>query len=306
MRYLAQFSTTEHITRNNLYMLTLYHPKTIVFTLAFTFFGVSYGQKADIDPVEVLKQVVIQSNQIKTLRYHAIMNERIDGKMVQKDSYFKINVSPLKIYVSQSFIGIKIDALYVEGWNNNQLLVATVGFPWIQLSLDPKGSKVRDNHHHTIFEAVFGYFASVIDQLLKDHLDKITIRYIGPTKIFNKDCQKIQIIVNHYQIIPYTVQKGETLPVIAKKRLINDYKILELNPEIDDYDDVKAGQVIKIPNLYAKMMYLYVDKNTMLPTQIELHDEKGLYAIYGYNDVIINMTFDPDEFDKSYKNYHFR
>lgn len=286
-------------------MLNVYRYALLLYFL-FIISVIGWAQKEEVDAVNVLRQVVTQSKQIKTLRYHAIMNERIKGKMVQKDSYFKINTSPLKIYVSQSFLGIKIDALYVEGWNNNQLLVATVGFPWIQLNLDPKGSRVRDNHHHTIFEAGFGYFASVIDQLLSEHLDKITIRYLGPSKINNRDCQKIQIIVNHYQIIPYTVKPGETLPSIAKQKLINDYKILELNPEIDGYDDVRAGQVIKIPNLYAKMMYLYVDKRTLLPAQIELHDEKGLYAIYGYNDVIINAPFAPDEFDKSYKNYHFR
>ncbi|MGC8802673.1 MAG: DUF1571 domain-containing protein [Bacteroidales bacterium] len=286
-------------------MLSGYKQLWVLYFL-FIISAIGQAQKEDVDAVYILRQVVDQSKQIKTLRYHAIMNERIDGKMVQKDSYFKINTSPLKMYVSQSFLGIKIDALYVEGWNNNQLLVATVGFPWIQLSLDPKGSRVRDNHHHTIFEAGFGYFASVIDQLLSEHFDKITIRYLGPAKIYNKDCLKIQIIVNHYQIIPYTVKPGETLPSIAKQKLINDYKILELNPEIDGYDDVKAGQIIKIPNLYAKMMYLYVDKRSMLPAQIELHDEKGLYAIYGYNNVIINEPFAPDEFDKSYKNYHFR
>ncbi|MCX7987536.1 MAG: DUF1571 domain-containing protein [Bacteroidales bacterium] len=273
---------------------------------AFIFSPKICSQSTDPDPIYVLKQVVNQSKQIKTLRYHAIMNERIDGKMVQKDSYFKINVDPLKIYVSQSFLGIKIDALYVEGWNNNELLVATVGFPWIQLSLDPKGKRVRDNHHHTIFEAGFGYFASVIDQLLKYHKDKITIDYQGITKVYNKDCYKIRIIVNHYQIISYTVQKGETLPSIAQRMLINDYKILELNPDIADYSDIRPGQVIKIPNLYAKVMYLYVDVSSFLPVQIELHDEKGLYAIYGYNNVIINTPFAPDEFDKSYKNYHFR
>lgn len=287
-------------------MITCCKRIVILFSICLLFSTIGLGQSNDVDAINVLRQVVNQSKQIKTLRYHAVMNERIDGKMVEKDSYFKINMSPLKIYVSQSFLGIKIDALYVEGWNNNQLLVATVGFPWIQLSLDPRGKRVRDNHHHTIFEAGFGYFASVIDQLLREHLDKITIRYQGTAKVYNKDCLKIQIIVNHYQIVSYTVRPGETLPQIAQKRLINDYKILELNPEIDDYEDIRAGQVIKIPNLYAKMMYLFVDKDTMLPVQIELHDEKGVYAIYGYKDVIINAPFASDEFDKSYKNYHFR
>jgi outer membrane lipoprotein-sorting protein len=275
-------------------------------SLLLIILGFGYTNAQNPDPVDILKQTVAKNNDIKTLRYHAIMNERIGSKMVLKDSYFKINSSPLKIYVSQSFLGIKLDALYVSGWNKNQLLVATVGFPWVQLSLDPYGKTVRDNHHHTIFEAGFNYFSNIIDQILKNYLDEVTIQYQGTNNIYGNECYKIKIEVNNYKIITYTVKNGETLTSIAKQRLINDYKILDLNPDIDNYTDVKPGQVIKIPNLYAKTLILSINKSTMLPSQIELYDEKGLYATYGYKDVIINKPFDSDEFSPTYKGYHFR
>ncbi len=271
----------------------------------FIIFSASSHINAQPEPIDLLNKMIQNVKQIKTLKYHAIMNERIDGKMVLKDSHFKINVSPVKIYVSQSFIGIKLDALYVEGWNNNKLLVATVGFPWIKISLDPLGSRVRDNHHHTIFEAGYHYFANVIEQIINNRNNDITMLYLGQVALYGKSGYKIKITVNNYKIIPYTVKKGETLPEIARKNLINDYKILELNPSIKNYTDVKPGQIIQIPNMYASSLTLTLDKDTYLPMQIEIYDEKGIYAIYGYKDVIVNPTFEPDEFTPTFKDYHF-
>lgn len=279
--------------------------KKLNFLFIITIFSVSINLKSQPEPRDLLDKMIQNVKQIKTLKYHAIMNERINGKMVLKDSYFKINVSPVKIYVSQSFIGIKLDALYVDGWNNNKLLVATVGFPWIKLSLDPTGNRVRDNHHHTIFEAGYNYFANVIEQIITNKNNEITMLYLGEVTLYGKTGYKIKISVKNYKIIPYMVKKDETLPEIAKKNLINDYKILELNPSIKSFNNDVAGQTIQIPNMYASSITLTLNKDTYLPIQIEIYDEKGIYAIYGYKDVIVNPTFEPDEFTPAYKNYHF-
>lgn len=258
------------------------------------------------EPLQMLKTMSQKAKEVKTIRYNAVMNERIDDDMVVKNSFFKINVSPRKIYVAQSFIGIKLDGLYCEGWNKNLLLVATVGFPWLQLSLDPLGSRVRDNHHHTIFEAGFNYFVEVVDEFITNRKDEIIITNAGKVVAFDRNCYKINIEIKNFRIIKYTVQQGENLTTIAKKLFINDYKILELNPKIDDYLDVLPGQIINIPSAYAKNMSLYIDLENMLPVQIDINDEKGLYGSYGYKNLIINVPFDHDEFSAIYKGYHFR
>ena len=89
----------------------------------------SFSQSINYNINDVITSMIRKSREIKTIRYHAVMNERIKDKMILKDSYFKINSEPLKIYVQQSFVGIKIEGLYVEGWNNNKLLISTIGFP---------------------------------------------------------------------------------------------------------------------------------------------------------------------------------
>jgi hypothetical protein len=271
-----------------------------------TVFGLTPVWAQNPDPEQILQTMIAKAKEVKTIRYNAVMSERIDDEMVVKNSFFKINNSPRNIYVAQSFIGIKLDGLYCQGLNNNQLLIATVGFPWIQINLDPLGSRVRDKHHHTIFEAGFNYFVDVVDQMLIKHRSEIDITNSGKLSAYNRICYKINMQVKAYKIVKYVVQQGETLPIIAKNKLINDYKILELNPDIDDFWDVKPGQTINIPTVYGKSVSLYIDVENMLPVQIDIYDEKGLYGSYGYKNLIINVPFEHDEFSAKYKGYHFR
>ncbi|HOT15827.1 MAG TPA: DUF1571 domain-containing protein [Bacteroidales bacterium] len=267
---------------------------------------VNHSAHAEDYAIQLLEQMRQKANEVKTLRYDAVMNERIKGKMVEKVSSFKINTSPEKIYVAQSFIGIKLDALYCQGWNNNQLRVATVGFPWLELNLDPLGSMVRNNHHHTIFEAGFTYFVNIIGQIVDDPNRQLTITYMGNVKRNGISCQRINICNKKYAIIKYQIKAGENLTTIAKRLNINDYKILELNPEIDDYTDVKPGQIINIPNTYAKSLDLFIDETIMLPVLIDIYDENGQYGSYGYKNLVINKPFAADEFSITYKDYHFK
>jgi outer membrane lipoprotein-sorting protein len=264
-----------------------------------------------VDPTRaesILKQMVEKNKSVRTLQYSAIMNERIDGKMIEKKSFFKINTSPYKVFVQQSFIGINVEGLYISGMNNNQMLLCTVGFPWIQMNLDPFGSKVRNNHHHTIFEAGFNYFVDVTDKILNKYRDSLPrmLSYEGETKMFNHKCYKIVMHVNSFRYSKYTVKGNEKLPAIAKSLIINDFMIVEKNPDISDYNDVKPGQVIWIPTDYGKKFVLYVDTELGLPVYIEVFDDKGLYATYGYDKLVINATYASNEFSPTFTGYHFR
>lgn len=276
----------------------------VLLVLTISSFQFLPGQ-SDPKATQMLSQMIESARKVKTIRYHAIMNERIKGKMVEKNSFFKINTEPHKVYVRQSFIGIKLDALYCKGWNNDQLLVATVGFPWIKLSLDPKGSKVRDNHHHTLFEAGFTYFTNVIDDVIRENNPNMKISYAGMVEKLGKKCHKIVIDIDHFEFVPYTVKAGENVTKICEARNINDYMVVERNPDVDGYNDVKPGQVINIPNVYGKKLVLYIDPQLMLPAQIEIFDDKGLYGVYSYDQLIVNKPFQWDEFSATFKEYHF-
>jgi outer membrane lipoprotein-sorting protein len=266
----------------------------------------SYRISTD-DPIELLGKMLDKNNDIKTLQVTAVMKERIEGKQVDKKTFFKINMNPRKIYFRQKFIGIDVEGLFVAGRNNNKASMTTIGFPWISASFDPLDQRVRNNHHHTMFEAGFDYFVTVIRFIINKYekdLPKM-ISYQGIVQKNNRDCYKLIVDNPNFRYQYYKVQKGENLPSIAKKFMINDFMILEKNTEIKDYYDVKEGQQIIIPCDYAKKMIFFMDKELLVPIHIEIYDDLGLYAEYSYQDVILNPVFAPNEFDESFPGYHF-
>jgi hypothetical protein len=82
--------------------------------------------------------------------------------------------------------------------------------------------------------------------------------------------------------------------------------LLERNSGINYYNTIKAGQIIQIPNAYGSKLVLYLDASVMLPIQIDIYDDLGLFGSYFYNDLVINKPFAWDEFNATFKEYGFR
>ena len=80
---------------------------------------------------------------------------------------------------------------------------------------------------------------------------------------------------------------------IGKKLAISEYKIKELN---DIGDEVKPGQVIKIPSSYAKKTTLYIDKTNYLPIYHKMEDEKGIYEIYEFKSLKLGVNLTDADF----------
>ena len=81
--------------------------------------------------------------------------------------------------------------------------------------------------------------------------------------------------------------------------------VLTNNPKITWYNDVKEGQIIKVPNAYAKSTLLLIDKETFLPISNTVFDDQGLYEKYEYVELQINCVILPEEFTKYFKGYNF-
>jgi outer membrane lipoprotein-sorting protein len=81
--------------------------------------------------------------------------------------------------------------------------------------------------------------------------------------------------------------------------------IMEINEDVDDYNDVSAGQIIKIPNAYARKTLLCIEKKTNLPLLQAMYDEKGLFAQYEFYNVQVNPSITEAEFTRDYKDYDF-
>jgi outer membrane lipoprotein-sorting protein len=268
----------------------------------------SYNYLFAQNGADIVKQLIAKNKLTKTLSYTLKKTERINGSLKAKTSFFKINVKPLKIYIRQISPEEGIEVIYATGENNNKVLINPNKFPWVTISLEPYSHELTKTEHHTVYESGMTYMLSLLEYVLNKYSSELNemIKYDGPVKWGNYNCYMITMFDKHFKYLNYTVGAGENLVTIAKKFQINEYMILEKNPKLRNYYDVKKGDIIKIPNDYSQKMILYVDKKSLFPVLIKVYDEVGLYEQYDYSNIVINPTFAADEFSKTNKNYKFK
>lgn len=274
------------------------------YLLLLSLFGFTQTNRAQ-SAYGLTKQMIATTKQIQTLEFTLKTFERLEGKMIKQKMYVKWMREPFKIYVEQAYPNKGVELLYVSG--KSKVLVAPNSFPWFNLKLDPYGGLMRKDQHHTIFGIGFDKTVSILEALLEKYgtqaasmlKNYVTIEWRGI------ECYKIFMLNPNFKYIDYTIKKGETLLTIAKKFKLSEHMILEKNEKIDDYDDVDQGQVIKIPNDYAKKMTIYIDKQRMIPVVIKIYDDQGLYEQYEHSKLEINPVFDSDEFSEDYEEYGF-
>lgn len=252
---------------------------------------------------EIINDVLVSIAKIKTMRYNLQCNERIKGKMQHTESEVKLQISPRKLYLSLK----GPEVLWVEGTNDGDALINPGSFPYMNLNLDPFGSLMRKDQHHTIHEMGLQYLADILKDGIRragDKFDKYFV-ILGEEKYDGRNCYKLSIAFPDYSWKPYIVKQGEDLTSLARKLHLSEYMILEKNPEVTWFNDVKNAQVIQVPDAYAKLTILLIDKELLLPVNNKVYDEQGLFETYEYYNLQINPSISSDEFTKDYKDYNF-
>jgi LysM repeat protein len=275
--------------------------------VAFLFYG-SLLFSQDLSAKQLLNKSIAAMDSIKRAKYILSKQERlINNKMFETELIVKVQPQPTKVYLYSLKPNPGAEALWVEGKNSGNVLINPNRFPFMNISLQPYSALLRDDQHHTILNVGFQY----INTILKTHIAKDSsyfyscVSYDGDINWNGRAYYKITIDNKKFDYVTYEVQKGETLTSIAKKLTINDYMILCNNPKINNYNDVKAGQKIIIPNSYARKIIFYIDKINFLPLCQFVYDDKGLYEKYEMNSFLLNPTIDPEEFTSKHKGYGF-
>lgn len=276
----------------------------IAFTLCLFFSTGLSAQKETLGTREIVFKMIKSINDLERLKYSLKIIERGKKGFNHYESSVKLNRKPRKIYLY-----IKgIELLWVAGWNNNKAYVKPNSFPYVNLSLDPLGYLMRQDQHHTLNEMGVDYFASIIEYIAIKNLDKFDsfFKFEGEERVNNRPCYKIIIDNKDFGYENYTVGDHENITTIARKLHISEYMILEVNPKLNDYFDIlKKGQVLKVPNAYAKHVTLYIDQLYFLPISIKILDDKGLFEQYDYHFLQVNPKISDEEFTKTYKDYKF-
>jgi LysM repeat protein len=265
-------------------------------------FAQSPARKIMDEMIQHMGMVVSASARVKRM-------ERLpDGSMISGEMEFKAMFRPsVKAYVRIKSPREGTEVLYVEGWNDNEAYINTNGFPWINVSLDPQGSTMMEKQHHSLLCIGFKFTEGVVRNINKDpnHDFDDHVTYLGVQKWSNRSVHVVKIEYPEFGPVKYTVQGDENLCQIERKIFVPAAKILDMNPGMDDYWDLKPGQVINVPNYYGKESIFMIDTENYMPIVQIVNDEKGLFEKYEYHDLKINPKFTTTEFTKDFPGYGF-
>ena len=272
--------------------------------LVLAFAAMSFLKKDEISSVKLLSQMTDSIKSIKTLRVKIFALERVERKYLSANSEIKVQTKPRKLY----FINPekKLEILFLENENNNKAIVKPHIFPYVTILLDPRGNLMRKNQHYTVHELGFEFIGkSVALTISKDKEGTKNFRYHGIVNRNGKRCHFIEYENRSFAYVNYTVKEKETVTSIAYNNIVNDYLIRYHNDLVNDFGYLKKGKVIQIPNLYCKKATLFIDEQMMLPIEISLYDDLGIFENYTFSDIVKNGIIEEEEFSRNNKKYHF-
>lgn len=272
--------------------------------LCFCFAFDSHENPAPVTCREIIDKMQLAMDNVKTLRYTEKIIERFKGVLKKGEARTKVNRNPFKVYLNAN----GPELLYKEGWNDGKVLVNPNGFPYVNLSLDPLGSTLRDGQHHTIFEVGFDYY----DELLSNAVKVVGkdfgryFKFLGDSDWNGKSCYLINIEYPSFTYVDYVMKKGETVLSVSKSLKVGAYMILEANPgKLKGYSSGSQGLTIKVPSVYSKNISMWVDKKVWLPVATKIYDDKGLWESYEYHNLEVNPSLTDMDFSQENKEYGF-
>jgi hypothetical protein len=236
--------------------------------------------------------------------------ERIKGKAAPNvtEIFTKINVSPHKIYGKiLSELNRGTELLYAKGERGDKVRV-NPGKYLPSLNLPHTSSLLTKDQHHTILTSGFMIVHKLMNEGIKradaqGGFDKV-FKLEGEVTYNGKKCYKVVIDDPTYAYVNATGLAGEDLYTFARRLLIPESAIMDLNG-LKHFDDNVAGKTLKVPTSYAKRTVLYIDEQINFPIYQEMSDEKGVFEKYEYSNLNVNPVFKADEFSEAFSEYKF-
>ena len=248
-----------------------------------------------------MARMVTAVRTLQSMRCNAEASERIGTKTAPDYTAMKLTLNPYRVYLKNQK---GVEVLYVTGQNDNEAWVYPAAFPYITLSLNPKGSLMRKGQHHTALQAGFEMIADLLNgpDGRGDNAYSRSFRYTGDSTAQGKPCYVLRSDYPQFRYLTYRVGKNETIASVAARFSCGEYRITERNKLSVD-SKLNEGQVLQVPNAYGRRVILVVDATTYLPASVTVFDERGLYEKYSFMNVVANQPIPLVEFTKKYKGY---
>lgn len=225
-----------------------------------------------------VNNILIASKKVNTISYKIENCERINGELKCGSQNVIMQKSPFKCRISFLTPKKGDQVLYNEN-SSNEATYIPIGFPYINLSLDPMGDMMRENNHHTIFELGYTFFADIIGYYYRIKPEFFSVIEVNSARI------KLTSQISDFKYIKYVSTKSESVRDLAKRKMISEHHIYEKNNE---KRNLKKGESIYITTNYYKKIEIEVSRITHLPNKITVYDDKGVFENYTFSNV--NMS----------------
>jgi hypothetical protein len=257
-------------------------------------------------PEQLLQKAEASVAKLKDYSGLMIKHERFEDGVEKNVMEFKFQ-KPFKVYVKYRMPHEGREAIYIPGWNDNEVKVHKGSFPDITLNLDPYGGTAMDGNHHPVthfgLENTIRISAKNMRKALKRGDGEFKVTDAG--KMHGKEVWKIdgRFPKGGYFV---TAKDDETLWDISKRTGQDMYLIMYTNKDYDDPDDPDEDDKVFIPRYYGGRVEFIVDKKTALPVKITTWDWNGrLYESYEYPEVRLNPGLTRQDFNPENPAYDF-
>lgn len=250
-----------------------------LFFLGSLFFFQSFKTYSEDSSLEdVMTKMNAQTTKLSKLSFTIKNCERIGTKMMCGKQQVSIQLKPFKCRLTTSKPNAGDQIVYNEEQSPKATYIPK-GFPYINVNLEPLGTKMMNNNHHSIFELGFVFFTQLINHYYQNNKTSFSIQKVteGENQYY-----KVTSSFNDFKYVNYTVRKSENFRNIAHKKFISEYLIAEKNTEKEFYIE---GDKLSIPSHYYKKLVLKIDAVNFTPTYIEIFDDKGLLEKYEFSEL---------------------
>jgi len=268
---------------------------------------------AAMDPsIPTVEQLLSKAEaSVKTIKdYTGNMDKREwfigDGLGKLEKTSFKF-ARPFKVYIKFLNVYNGREAIFIRGWNDNEVKVHKGTFPDITVNLDPQGGTAMEGNHHPVTD--FGLESTIT--ISARNLRKALKRSEGDFKVSDGGVVNGRPVWKIEAKFPkggqfVTAKDDETLWQIGKRTGQDMYLIMYTNKDYDDPDDPDEGDKVFIPRYYGGRSELLVDKENFLPVKATTWDWAGrLYEMYSYYNMKFNVGLTGKDFDPDNKAYDF-
>jgi hypothetical protein len=268
--------------------------------LVVIIFCSSYKLKENKEPITLdylFNTVDEKMGNVASLQYYLKRTERIDNEIVSVKNYIRIQTEPFNCMIQ--FLGDKEGdyVIYSPTKNDGKAVFIPGGFPYINISLDTDGYIMRRTSHYRVVDMGVKF---VVDKIKGNYLKwKDKFKYEGVVAFDGINYHKIEGVLGELSYINYVPKENETLTEVAEKHFVSEYMLLDINDNVDDFNDDIEGESIKVPTSYASHIVMYVNVITFFPEMILIEDDKGVFEEYKYTEIVYNEPIDPKYFDES-------